>query len=404
MSVDTPQQKSKILIAGAGIGGLTAALSLLRRGIDCDVFEQASELREVGAGLWVSMNGARILNELGLKDELEQTCISAHQRSIRLWNTGDTWPLYKKSSESAPHQPFLLLRAQLLKMLVDAVRRLKPDAIHLKSNCVGFTQDSDSVRLQFQDGSVVVGRALIGADGAHSKIRQQILGVVPSHYTNAIAWRGLVPVDRLLPRQREHVVSTWIGPRAHVTAYPVRWQNTELMTFSGQVEHTDWLLESWSEKGSVEDCLKDFENWHPDILDVIRNVDALHKWGLFVRQPLERWSDGRVTLLGDACHSMVPYLGQGVNMALEDACVLARCLEESLDDPAAAFVRYQNIRLDRTSKVVHASSGMQSTFHHEALGEVKAASKYIETQWAPEANAARYNWIYQYDATTVPLH
>jgi salicylate hydroxylase len=404
MSADQADSKSKVIIAGAGIGGLATALSLLNRGIDCEVYEQAPELREVGAGLWVSMNGARVLIGLGLKDELDKACIAADQRSIRLWNTGDTWPLYRRTAASAPHQPFLLLRAHLLKLLVDGVRSLKPDAIHLNARCTGFTQDQDGVRLKFQNGSVVTGGALIGADGAHSKVREQILGVVPARYTNAIAWRGLVPVDKLLPHQRAPVVSTWVGPLAHVTAYPVRWQDTELMTFSGQVEHTGWQLESWSEKGSTEDCLKDFADWHPDILDVIKNVDSLHKWGLFVREPLKQWSEGRVTLLGDACHSMVPYLGQGVNMAIEDACVIARCLAENPGDPATAFLTYQNARIERTAKVVHASAAMQATFHHVALGEVKAAGEYIQEKWSPQANSERYNWIYQYDATTVPLH
>lgn len=225
MSANQADRKSKVIIAGAGIGGLATALSLLNRGIDCDVYEQAPELREVGAGLWVSMNGARVLIGLGLKDELDKACIAAAQRSIRLWNTGDTWPLYKRTAEPAPHQPFLLLRAHLLKLLVDGVRRLKPDAIHLNARCTGFTQDKDGVRLQFQDGSVVTGSALIGADRAHSKVREHILGAVPARYTNAIAWRGLVPVDKFQPHQRAPVVSTWVGPLAHVTAYPVRWQD-----------------------------------------------------------------------------------------------------------------------------------------------------------------------------------
>jgi salicylate hydroxylase len=125
---------------------------------------------------------------------------------------------------------------------------------------------------------------------------------------------------------------------------------------------------------------------------------------LFVREPLKQWSEGRVTLLGDACHSMVPYLGQGVNMAIEDACVIARCLAENPDDPATAFLTYQNARIERTAKVVHASAAMQATFHHKALGEVKAAGEYIQEKWSPQANSERYNWIYQYDATTVPLH
>jgi salicylate hydroxylase len=395
--------KSSVLIAGAGIGGLAMALSLLRRGIDCNVFEQASELREVGAGLWISMNGVRVLQDLGLTEQVEQNCIAAERRSIRLWNTGDTWSLYNRSSDAARNQPYLLLRAHLLKILVDGVRRLKPSAIHLNAHVVGFSQNEEAVRAKLADGVEVEGRALIGADGAHSKIRTGLIGNIESQYTNAIAWRGLVPVDRLEPHQREPVVSTWVGPSAHVTAYPVRWQNTELMTFSGQVDRTDWLLESWSEKGSVEECLKDFAGWHPDIVELIKNVDSLHKWGLFVRPSLDTWSKGRVTLVGDACHSMLPYLGQGVNMALEDASVLARCLEQHPHDLAAAFLAYQGLRLDRTTKVMKSAAGMLPIFHNQALCKGVTAGDYIKTQWAPEATAARYDWIYQYDATTVPL-
>lgn len=403
MSVDQIKRTS-VLIAGAGIGGLAMALSLLRRGIDCDVFEQASELREVGAGLWVSMNGVRVLRDLGLTEEVEQNCIAAERRSIRLWNTGETWSLYDRNSDAARNQPYLLLRAHLLNILVDGVRRLKANAIHLNAHVVGFSQDDEAVRAQLADGRQIEGRALIGADGSHSKVRTGLLGQIESQYTNAIAWRGLVPVDRLEPHQREPVVSTWIGPTAHVTAYPVRWQDTELMTFSGQVDRNDWLLESWSEKGSVEECLKDFAGWHPDIIALVSNVDSLHKWGLFVRPTLTRWSEGRVTLLGDACHSMLPYLGQGVNMALEDASVLARCFEQQPDDLARAFQTYQSLRLDRTTRVVRSAAGMLPIFHNSALSRAETAGDYIRTQWAPEATAARYDWIYQYDATSVPLH
>jgi salicylate hydroxylase len=396
--------KSSVLIAGAGIGGLAMALSLLRRGIDCDVFEQAPELREVGAGLWISMNGVRVLKDLGLTEQVEQNCIAAERRDIRLWSNGDSWPLYNRASDVAGNQPYLLLRAHLLKILTDGVRSLKPSAIHLNAHVVGFSQNDGGVRAKLADGTEIDGRALIGADGAHSKVRFGIMGQVESRYTNVIAWRGLVPVDRLAPHQREHVVSTWIGPTAHVTAYPVRWQNTEMMTFSGQVDRADWLLESWSEKGSVEECLNDFIGWHSDIIELVKNVDTLNKWGLFVRSSLKTWSQGRVTLLGDACHSMPPYLGQGVNMALEDAVVLARCFDEQPNDLAKAFQAYQGLRLDRTGKVVDSAIGMLPIFHNKALSTVQTAGDYIKTQWSPDASKARFDWIYQYDATTVPLH
>jgi salicylate hydroxylase len=395
--------KSSILIAGAGIGGLAMALSLLRRGIDCDVFEQAPELREVGAGLWISMNGVRVLNDLGLTEQVEQSCIAAERRDIRLWSTGQSWPLYNRAMDVAGNQPYLLLRAHLLKLLTDGVRKLKPGAIHLNAHVVGFSQTDGGVRATLADGAEVEGRALIGADGAHSKVRTGIMGQLASKYTNVIAWRGLVPVDRLAPHQREHVVSTWIGPTAHVTAYPVLWQDTMLMTFSGQVDRADWQLESWSEKGSIEECLRDFVGWHSDIIALVENVDTLNKWGLFVRPPLKTWSQGRVTLLGDACHSMPPYLGQGVNMALEDAAVLARCLDEQPNDLARAFQTYQGLRLDRTGKVVESAIGMLPIFHNKALGTVETADDYIRTQWSPVASKARFDWIYQYDATTVPL-
>lgn len=396
--------KSSVLIAGAGIGGLAIALSLLRRGIDCDIFEQAPELREVGAGLWISMNGVRVLKDLALTAQVEQSCIAAERRDIRLWSNGESWPLYNRASDVAVNRPYLLLRAHLLKILTDGVRRLKPGAIHLNAHVVGFSQTDEGVCAKLADGTEVDGRALIGADGAHSKVRFGLMGEVKSEYTNVIAWRGLVPVDRLAPHQREHVVSTWVGPTAHVTAYPVLWQNSMMMTFSGQVDRADWLLESWSEKGTVEECLNDFVGWHSDIIELVKNVETLNKWGLFVRPSLKNWSQGRVTLLGDACHSMPPYLGQGVNMALEDAGVLARSIDEQPNDLAKAFQTYQQLRLERTGKVVDSAIGMLPIFHNKALETVDTAGDYIKTQWSPEASKARFDWIYQYDATSVPLH
>jgi salicylate hydroxylase len=396
--------KSTVLIAGAGIGGLAMALSLLRRGIDCDVLEQAAELREVGAGLWISMNGVRVLKDLGLTEQVEQNSIAAERRDIRLWSNGASWPLYNRATDAAGNQPYLLLRAHLLKILTDGVRSLKPGAIHLNAHVVGFSQTGEGVRAKLADGSEIEGRALIGADGAHSKVRYEMMGERDSKYSNVIAWRGLVPVDRLAPHQREHVVSTWVGPTAHVTAYPVLWQDTMMMTFSGQVDRADWQLESWSEKGSIEECLGDFVGWHSDIVELVKNVDTLNKWGLFVRPPLQTWSQGRVTLLGDACHAMPPYLGQGVNMALEDAAVLARCIDEQPADLVTAFHTYQGLRMDRTGKVVESAIGMLPIFHNTALGTVDTADDYIKTHWGPEASKARFDWIYRYDATTVPFH
>ena len=392
-----------VLIAGAGIGGLAAAVSLLTRGIDCDIYEQAPDLKEVGAGLWLSVNGARVMTALGLEAEIRASTIEAEERVVRLWDSGRKWTLYKQGVSPAAHAPYVMLRAQLHRILIDAAERLKPGIIHLNRRCTGFTQQDDSVTVDFADGSQATGNILIGADGLHSKIREKAYGQIPGRFTNALAWRGLVPMDRLRPHHRDRIVATWIGPNAHVSAYPARWQDADLMTFSGQVERSDWQLESWSETGTVAECVKDFAGWHEDIVEIIENTESLHKWGLFVREPLKQWTTGRVTLLGDACHSMVPYLGQGVNMALEDALVLARCIQSHAGDAETALKRYEAERLPRTTQVAARSADMQYTFHNPALAKPETAAAYVDSQWSPEKSRARYDWIYGYDATQVPV-
>ncbi|MSP96238.1 MAG: 2-polyprenyl-6-methoxyphenol hydroxylase [Betaproteobacteria bacterium] len=393
----------RVLITGAGIGGLSAAASLLARGIDCEIYEQAPELKELGAGLWLSVNGARVLFALGLEPAIRASTIEADERAVRLWDSGRKWTLYKRGVSPGAHAPFIMLRAQLHRVLIDAVERLKPGVIQLNKRCTGFSQHEGKVRMEFADATSAEGDVLVGADGLHSKIREKAFGETPGRFTNALAWRGFVPMDRLKPHHQALTATTWVGPTAHVTAYPARWADQDLMTFSGQVERSDWRLESWSEKGSVAECVNDFAGWHPDVVEIIENTESLHKWGLFVRDPLPRWSLGRVTLLGDACHSMVPYLGQGVNMAIEDAGVLARCVEKYAADPATALQKYQDARLERTTKVAARSADMQHTFHNPALAEPESAAKYAETQWNPASAKARYDWIYQYDATQVPL-
>jgi salicylate hydroxylase len=392
----------RVLIAGAGIGGLAAAACLLSRGIDCEVYEQAPELKELGAGLWLSVNGARVLFALGLEPAIRASVIEADERAVRLWDSGRKWTLYKRGVSPGAHAPFIMLRAQLHRVLIDAVNRLKPGVIHLNKRCTAFAQQDGKVRMEFADGSSAEGDVLVGADGLHSKIREKAFGETPGRFTNALAWRGLVPMERLSPHHRALTATTWVGPTAHVTVYPARFADQDLMTFSGQVERSDWRLESWSEKGSVAECVNDFAGWHPEVVEIIENTESLHKWGLFVRDPLPRWSLGRVTLLGDACHSMVPYLGQGVNMAIEDAGVLARCIGKYAD-PATALQKYQDARLERTTRVAGRSADMQRTFHHPALAEPESAATYAESQWNPASAKARYDWIYEYDATRVPV-
>ena len=397
------QRTPKVVIAGAGIGGLTAATCLMARGIDVEVYEQASELAEVGAGLWLSVNGARVLFGLGLEADIRASTMEAEERAVRLWDTGRKWTLYKRGLTPAAHAPFVMLRAQLHRVVIDAANRAKPGVIRLQKRAVEVSQDAGRARLGFADGTTAEGDVVIGADGVHSRVRRALHGDRPGRFTNALAWRGLVPMERLGPQHRAPIVTTWVGPTAHVSAYPARFEGRDLMTFSGQVERGDWQVESWSERGSVEECAADFTGWHPEVLEMVRAADSLYKWGLFVRDPLPRWTVGRVTLLGDACHSMVPYLGQGVNMAVEDACVLARCIDAGRDDLPAALARYEAARIERRTVVAARSADMQYTFHNPALGDPATAEAYVESQWNPRKARERYDWIYDYDATQVAI-
>jgi salicylate hydroxylase len=389
----------RILIVGAGIGGLTAALALLRDGHQVEVYEQAPQLAELGAGVQISANGARVLFALGLEDAIRRVWSEASGKEIRLWNTGETWKLFDLGAESvarygAPY--FMIHRADLHGVLIDAVRALAPNAIHLGARCTVFDDDGP-VTLRLANGERATGDALIGADGVHSRIRNILVGDDRPEFTGCMAWRGLVPVEKLPAHMRRNVGVNWVGPGGHVINYLLR--RGEIFNFVGIVER-DWRVESWTEKGSREECTADFANWHSDIHAIIRNIDQPYKWALLGRTPLTRFSHGRVTLLGDAAHPTLPMLGQGANMAIEDGMVLARCLSAH-DDVETALARYDAARMERTAKLVRGANEMAKRFHNPALADAAGAKVYVDAQWNEETVKERYDWIFEYDATRV---
>jgi salicylate hydroxylase len=392
----------RVLIAGAGIGGLTAALALLRSGIDVEVYEQASELKEVGAGVQLAANGTRVLYALGVGEALKALSCEAQGKEIRLWNTGETWKLFDlgpKSIERYGFPYFTVYRPDLLEVLARAVRALKPDAIHLGACCAGFSQDEDSVTLRLESGATTRGEALIGADGVHSRVRQGLFGADRPEFTGNIAWRGIVPMGRLPSHMARLVGSNWVGPGGHIVHYPLR--GGEVMNFVGVLERADWRVESWSARGTLEELARDFQGWHEDIQALMRGIDAPYKWALMVRAPLERWSVGRVTLLGDAAHSMLPFLAQGAVMAIEDGLVLARCLQQfGMDE---ALQRYEAARRGRTRRAVEGSAANLHRFHNRALADPAEARRFVDREWADSRVAERYDWLFTYDATTVEI-
>ena len=281
------------------------------------------------------------------------------------------------------------------------MRGQKPDAIHLNARGVDFEQNDSEARLKLEDGTQITGDILIGADGLHSRIRQKLFGQATPKFTGIMAWRGLAPMEQLPEHLRRPMSTQWLGPNGHVTCYPVH--RGKLLNMVGEVERDDWRLESWVEPGSHEECYQDFPGWHRDLLDIIDSIDQLYKWGLFLREPLPKWSVGRVSLLGDSCHPMLPFLGQGGNMAIEDGFVLGRCVAQYRDDPVAALKSYEAARRERTTNVVQRSANMAATFHNDALSNTDAGASYIASNWHPDKIRTRYDTIYMYDATRVPI-
>ena len=395
---------NNIIIVGAGIGGLAAALALLRQGLDVDVYEQSSELKEIGAGVQMGPNGTRVLHALGLKEALERVQFAPARREIRLWNTGETWNWFDLGAKAIERHgtPHLMLhRGDLHSMLVAAVRREKADAIHVGYRCTSVAQTADAAEVRFDNGEVARGALVIGADGIHSKVRATLFGADKPQYTGCVAWRGLVPFELLPPGVSRTSGTNWIGPHGHVLHYPVR--RGELLNFVGMVERDDWQVESWTVAGTRDELANDFRGWHADVQAIIQNLDVPYKWALVVRPPMERWSQGRITLLGDACHPTLPFLGQGAVMALEDGYVLAASLKKHGADHATAFARYELARRDRTAAVVRKAAENRTQVFKHKLADRATVALAVAQEWQQERVRERMEWLYTYDATAVEV-
>lgn len=387
----------RIAILGGGIGGLAAAAFLRREGIPATVYEQAAELKEVGAGLVIAPNAARLLRRLGVLEELTAHAVRMEVGwEFRRWQDGTVLSAEDLASACERlygEHTYTAHRADLVSALKSAV---PDDNVHLGATCVALTDRADGhPLLHFADGGSVEADLVIGADGIHSVVRGSIAESAPATHSGLCAFRALVPSERAPEFARRNAHTLWIGPDHHLVHYPVSaGRLVNLVAFAPAGVDAE---ESWSATARLEEFLAEFDNWDPRLTALIRAGGTPGRWALLDRAPLSRWSRGRVTLLGDAAHPMFPFFAQGAAQAVEDAAVLARCLAEGLDDLAGALQRYEALRIPRTSTVQEVSHA-RSHINHLPDGPEQQARDASFTEADPlVANA----WIYDYDPDKV---
>ena len=344
-----------ILIIGAGIGGLTAALALLKSGFRVSVYEQADELKEIGAGVTITPNGCHVLDHLLDEAVMHHVFNVPPSGAVKHYRTGEI--IVDTQRGDLPRQRYgadycQAHRADLHSALVDAVRAIDPDAIHLDSCFTNLEESADEITAIFANGETASGTVLIGSDGIRSNVRTTLWGEEEPKFTGYVAWRGLVPLSNLDDPEMIFPDSAAFAGRAHTfSRYLVR-QRT-LINFVAFVEREQWATESWSIRADVAEVQEEFRDFCPEVQAILEATpnDQCFKWGLFDRQPLDQWQRGRATLLGDAGHPMTPFLAQGACMAIEDGMILARAFSAS-EDWNEALERYEVARRERGTFVM----------------------------------------------------
>jgi 2-polyprenyl-6-methoxyphenol hydroxylase-like FAD-dependent oxidoreductase len=357
-----------VLIAGAGIGGLTAALALARSGFRALVLEQAERLEETGAGIQLSPNATRILIGLGLADRLAPHVVAPTAIRVLGGRSGREIVRIPLGSEAAQHYgaPYWVIhRGDLQAALADAVAQDLNVVLRLGMSMEDFATHPHGVTVSARGATGLWtehGHALIAADGLWSAARARIASKALPRFAGRTAWRALVPVSQVAPEFREPLVHLWLGRDAHMVHYPVK--GGKLINIVA-ITADDWSGPGWSEAASRVDLLQRVSSrrWAPQAHSVFRAPDAWLKWALYETEPLARFAQGAAALLGDAAHAMLPFLAQGAAMAIEDAAVAAQCLARMPDNPTVAWESYCAIRRGRTRKVQRLAARNGKRYH-----------------------------------------
>jgi 2-polyprenyl-6-methoxyphenol hydroxylase-like FAD-dependent oxidoreductase len=387
--------QGQALIAGGGIGGLAAAIALARQGMTCEILERSHFAEETGAGIQLGPNATRALRALGALDAIGRDAFRPEAIVIHDGVTGrklTAMPLGAAAEERYGAPYLTLRRADLHAGLRAALAGETGAALRTGFELSAIdTQGSDGVVARATDGSEANGACLIGADGLWSALRARISPGANLRFAGATAWRTQIPRATLPARFAEPVVGLWIGPRAHLVHYPVGGGadlNVVAVTMGGSGR------QGWSRPGDAASLLASFAPWTKEAKSLLERADAWRGWSLYRLTGLERWSAGRLTLLGDAAHPVLPYLAQGAALAIEDGLALAACLA-SAPDPASAFRRYEDLRRPRATRVQRASRSFGFLYH--LGGPLAAARNFILARRREETALRRFDWLYRSD-------
>lgn len=384
----------RIAVVGAGIGGLTLAIALRARGLGVDLYEATAELREVGAAVALSANATRHLADLGLGEQLDEvaadidTLVWRDGRDGRVIGLHRPEPAYRERF----HGPYLGVHRATLQQILSAAAG--PERIHLSKRLTAIDDGPDAAVLHFADGTSAEADLVIGADGARSTVRRLLLGYDDALYSGCSGFRGIVPIADLPSLPDPHAIQFWMGPGGHLLHYPL--SATEVNFLLVERHPSPWPAREWVAPSTEGDQLRHFGDWHPAVVEMITAVGISQRWGLFHRPPLSRWSRGRVTLIGDAAHALVPHHGQGANQSIEDAVVLADVIgRRGLDDLPAVQAELEGLRRGRTRKVQHASITTADVLH---LPDGPLAQQRDARLGSPEGAERHLGWIHGFDA------
>jgi salicylate hydroxylase len=389
----------RIVIVGAGIGGLALALSLRRVGIDYVVLERARALEFVGAGIQLSPNATRILQRLGVLAELEPMIVRpGHHRFID-WQTADellVTPLGDLVRDTFGSIYAHAHRAHLLDALATAIG--DDERIRLGTEVARVTSEASGASAVLESGEVVSGDIVVAADGVRSQIRETMFHPQPPRFSGCMAWRGLTPAEHVRELGLKHDSYVFMGPARSMVVYYVA--SGALVNWIGIGPSDGDTPESWTTQGSVADALREYEDWHPTVRQIIEASAAPFKWALYDREPLEQWVNQRIVLLGDAAHAMLPYHAQGAAQSIEDAWVLARSLEIHADTVDQALAHYEALRKPRATQVQDASRAAMHLFQMSLPEDIaKRNARFAKTQETiGEGFPPGQEWLFAYDA------